>query len=297
MRSNFYISSSVFPGFYIREVLERFKDNGIFNVELSAPHPYEPFEQIKSTLLEYKQQGFNFLIHNYFPPPKENFILNIATADEQILNYSFELVKNSIELSGEIGVSYYGIHMGYLSDGRSSSDGVFEFRKKEEGDCALSLMRAAKFIEKVTKVAEKNKVKILLENLFPNIPVNNSLGCEFNEIKNIMSFFDKKIGLLLDLGHLNISSKKLNFDKFDFLEKYISEFGNRLFEVHISENSGDYDSHLCLEKNSWQMKALKRIDNVALVDGVRRTLCLEARNVSSFEEIKNCMNFIANNLI
>ena len=59
-----------------------------------------------------------------------------------------------------------------------------------------------------------------------------------------MDLIPDNVGLLLDLGHLNISSNFFKFSKQSFLDKYISNYKDRLLEIHISENNGIKDEHL-----------------------------------------------------
>ena len=61
---------------------------------------------------------------------------------------------------------------------------------------------------------------------------------------------------------MNISSNIMSFDRNKFLEKYLSNFGDRLHEVHISENAGLKDEHRALEKDSWQYGAIKEISSI-----------------------------------
>ena len=66
------------------------------------------------------------------------------------------------------------------------------------------------------------------------------------------------VGLLLDLGHLNISSNILGFNRNSFIDKYFTHFGDRV-EIHLSENGGVKDDHLALKKNSWQLDVIRSI--------------------------------------
>ena len=92
--------------------------------------------------------------------------------------------------------------------------------------------------------------------------------------------------MLLDLGHLNISSNLLKFDKNLFLDNFLSEFGERLIEVHISENNGLKDEHLALTDDSWQLTCNKKIKEVKLKNNIKdRVYCLESRN-SNLEDLK-----------
>ena len=103
-----------------------------------------------------------------------------------------------------------------------------------------------------------------------------------------MNLIPKDVGLLLDLGHLNISSNLLKFDKIKFLEKFLDLYGNRLLEVHISENNGIKDEHLALHKNSWQLEAISKIKKIKVKSfnkNNERVYRSEARN-SQIEDLK-----------
>ena len=83
--------------------------------------------------------------------------------------------------------------------------------------------------------------------------------CNYDQIKELIDQVPKSVGLLLDLGHMNISSNIMSFDRNKFLEKYLSNFGDRLHEVHISENAGLKDEHNALKKTAGNMEQLKRL--------------------------------------
>ena len=102
----------------------------------------------------------------------------------------------------------YGIHAGYLSKAIEGKDGTFIFDKNQ--NYLETLKRSSQFINSINKYFEKNKIKLLIENLFPGVKVNSSLFCTFEQIKELMDLIPDNVGLLLDLGHLNISSNFLN---------------------------------------------------------------------------------------
>ena len=56
----------------IIRVLKEYEKANIENVELGSIHR---FFNVK----ELKQFSFNFIIHGYFPPPKTEFIFNLAS--------------------------------------------------------------------------------------------------------------------------------------------------------------------------------------------------------------------------
>ena len=55
----------------ISDVLRICKQANITNIELGSNHVYE--NNFKKIIKKY---NFNFIIHNYFPIPKKNFVVN-----------------------------------------------------------------------------------------------------------------------------------------------------------------------------------------------------------------------------
>ena len=178
----------------------------------------------------------------------------------------------------------YGIHAGYLSKAIEGKDGTFIFDKNQ--NYLETLKRSSQFINSINKYFEKNKIKLLIENLFPGVKVNSSLFCTFEQIKELMDLIPDNVGLLLDLGHLNISSNFFKFSKQSFLDKYISNYKDRLLEIHISENNGIKDEHLTLKQDSWQYSFIREIFNETKSNNKKPVFCLEARN-GSVKEIRN----------
>ena len=77
--------------------------------------------------------------------------------------------------------------------------------------------------------------------------------CSITDIQEFLSEIPTDVGLILDLGHLNVSSNIIGFDRNKFLDNYINVFSDRLQEIHVSENNGKYDEHLPIKENSWQL--------------------------------------------
>ena len=89
--SKVYVSTTFIEnGKKIKSALDMLKLEGIKNVELGSNHIYEKnFNYVK-------KYNFNFLIHNYFPTPKKDFIINIASSNKSIRNRSLSQIKRSI---------------------------------------------------------------------------------------------------------------------------------------------------------------------------------------------------------
>tara|TARA_B100000989_G_C19505310_1_gene456222 strand:+ start:893 stop:1774 length:882 start_codon:yes stop_codon:yes gene_type:complete len=262
-------------------------------VELSAPHPFQSIDKISLLLRNFTKQGYKFTLHNYFPTPEKSFVLNIASNDTKTQHSCNQLVNNALRLSKDANSKIYGLHAGYLSKAFAKSDGMFEF-DSEQISYTNALDTSLKFINGFVKKFKAQDVIFLVENLFPSIARNSSLNCNFQQIKDLMDNLPKEVGLLLDLGHMNISSKIMDFDRNKFLDQYLSKYSDRLYEVHISENNGLKDEHRALEENSWQYDA---IDKISKIKNVNSDIfyCLESRN-ANFEQIKENLYRI-NNII
>ena len=66
---------------------------------------------------------YNFIVHNYFPPPKDPFVLNLASLDDNIYMKTLGHIKNSIRLAAELRSKYYSFHAGFLVDPKVSELG------------------------------------------------------------------------------------------------------------------------------------------------------------------------------
>lgn len=292
MNQIFVSSSCIKKPNTLREQLVFFQKNKIFNIELSGNLSSLPLFKIKYELKKYKKKGFKFLLHNYFPAPKKPIVLNFISKNLQTFKASKSIIKNAINISHSSMLDFYAFHPGYLSDADLNKDGYFIFKKKNftraEG-LNIFIERFSKFYDLLN--LEKKSCKIALENLFPEPNGHiNSIMCTYEEIEEVLlsqKLKKKKIFLIIDLGHLAISSNFLNFDRIKFIEKILEKFEDRILEVHISENDEKNDLHLGLKINSWQLEALR------IFKKKKKNLIytLESRNCS-IREIKNNIKMI-----
>ena len=124
-----------------------FKENNILNIELSGGI----FCENQLTELKKIKNDLNFQIHNYFPPPKDQFILNLASTNEHIVKRSFELIESSLIFCEELNCTNYSFHAGFLLDPKLSDLGNdIKSRSIIQKDKALDL-----FLERVNKISKK----------------------------------------------------------------------------------------------------------------------------------------------
>ena len=254
--SSIYISTG---GFYNQNGIESFnylRKNNIKLVELSGG---EYFKNFKKFLPKLKN---NSQIHNYFPPPKNSFVLNLSSKNPTIVKKSINLVKKNILYSRKINSKFYSFHAGFRVDPKPKELGKkFKVKKilskKEAEDIFLNRLI------KLNKIAKKNNVKLLIENNVVNkknlktFKTNPLLLTTPSEILNFfkkLKYYKLDIGLLLDVAHLKVSSKTLGFN----LQKAHRDLSKIITAYHLSDNNGFQDSNQKFDKKSWFWKNLKK---------------------------------------
>lgn len=290
-----YLSTSCYGRRPLIEAIELCKKITKDTIEISAPHDFQPNSELATILKNYKEEGIKFTLHNYFPVPEKSIVLNMAASEDAGYESSMNLVKNALYLAEIAGSPLYGIHAGYLSKAKADNKGNFIFDNEEE-KYEVALNRTLKFIHTISKDFDKKGISLIVENLFPSPKKRHSLNCSVEEIRELMNQVPKTVGFLLDLGHLNVSSVILDFDRNNALDQLLKEFGNRLLEVHISENNGLKDEHLAVKKKSWQLDALHQIKEATRNNKKEVTYCIEARNADE-DELKNSVDLVNNIII
>ena len=230
--------------------LERY---GFKNIELSGGlYKKNLFNLIKNKKL-------NFQIHNYFPPPKVPFVLNLASLNKRIYKKSLNLVLNGIKLSHRLGSGFYSFHAGFLCD-FSQSDLGNKIKKKKLNPREICKKIFIKRVSLVAKYASKLDIKIMIEN---NVITKNNLK-EFGnnpflmtdpvECKEILKKLPKNVGILIDVAHLKVSSRTLKFNP----KNMFIDCKKRIFGYHLSDNNGKKDTNNSFTKKSWFWKYLDR---------------------------------------
>ncbi len=252
--SKVYLSTAAFfdkSGF---DTAKNYFNNGLTRVELSGGTYLEnQIDKIK----ELKNIEFN--LHNYFPPPKVPFVINLATKNEKNLKKSEDHIIRSIDHASYLGLKSYSFHAGFVVDinpkeiGKTTKSDNFIDRKE-------AIETFTKRLEKISNYANKKKIELLVENnvmkksSFDYLQKNTTLMAEPEEIVYVMSKTPSNINLLLDVAHLKVSSNILKFDLNEGLKKI-----NKWVEAyHFSDNDGQNDSNDLIHDNSWFLKEIKK---------------------------------------
>jgi len=239
------------PAFDIANLLMQ---SGIRDVELSGGIFTEnALEQI----IELNNRLDGLLIHNYFPVPRESFVINLSSYDNKILHKSIEFLKNSIDIASDLHSKKYAIHSGFLIDPQPKDlGGLFNNINIQDRDKSLEIFKNSIF--ELENYASIKGVELLIENNVMNL-VNFNFHNQniflLTHPEEILTFFKqlpKSIGLLLDIGHLKVSSNVLKFNFSDALES-LSEIATG---YHLSENSGFSDDHRSFSLDNCSYKSL-----------------------------------------
>jgi sugar phosphate isomerase/epimerase len=236
------------------ETAQYFFKNGIDGIELSGGK-YSPTYQadlLKLSLIASLQ------VHNYFPPPIEPFVLNLASADSLVLSKSIAHVKQSIHLAALLNRPMYSFHAGFRVDPHARELGVKLGQSKlTDRNIALDIFGHA--ISDLSEIARREGVTLLIENnvlskgnlaIFGDNPL---LLTSPDEILSFMKVMPKNIGVLLDVAHLKVSSQTLNFDlvgAHELLRDLIQAY-------HLSDNDGQEDTNHVVTEGSWFWPYLK----------------------------------------
>jgi sugar phosphate isomerase/epimerase len=227
-----YVSTSCLGGTRdLQEILQVYRTHGIERVELSSGLDY--IEDAAAVLKRYSR--LKFVIHNYFPPARVPFIMNLAAQDDEVRMPSVEICKRAVELCHCFGFGMYSFHPGFRLEGTLELG--FELSSSRVVPYERSFQAFCRSVEEILEDSRRLGVKVALENLeHKNQAYMMTRPEEFAQFQEIFP----EVGVLLDLGHLKIASARLGFEINDFLRAV----QDNVLEVHIHENDGEMDLHL-----------------------------------------------------
>jgi sugar phosphate isomerase/epimerase len=257
MNKSVYVSS----GFYKDEnpinILKKFVKNKINAIELSGGTYINQKQTNEIKFLNKKESKIR--IHNYFPPPKSKFVINLASQNKTIVKKSFEQLKKSILLAKELNNKYFSFHAGFRFDPKPKQLGG-KFKKIFLDDKKKSEKTFLDNVIRLNLFAKKNNVKLLIENNvinkknFKTFKGNPLLLTNPTDIINFYKKLPKSVGFLLDVAHLKVSSVSENFN----LKDGIIELNKIVNGYHLSDNNGLEDQNKNFTMNAWFLKYIKK---------------------------------------
>jgi sugar phosphate isomerase/epimerase len=254
---NFAVSSTAFRKLPVEEVIATAAAN-TFALEFSSGLRFRPdMEKI------YLNAKVARLPHNYFPAPEKPFVLNIASMNADVRTLSIQHCVRGLELAQKSGAPFYSAHAGFCVDPKPTDLGG----KLPEEMLASREEFWRVFVENtktICKRAEELEVQFLVENnvVSPsNVKADGShalLCAETHESSRLIEeVTSPALGLLLDTGHLKVSSESLGFDP----EIYIQKCHKKIFAIHHSDNNGKADTNHPLAPDYWFLKFMPLFKN------------------------------------
>ena len=248
MEQPVYISTGGMPELPAPESIARLVSAGIRHVELSGGVHLESGMGALSHLLE----DVSLRIHNYFPPPRDPFVLNLASASDEIASRSVEHVREALVWAKEIGGGIYSVHAGFRMDPAARELG------QRIANTGLSPRAEAlsRFVDRVSTLAadaDALGVELLIENNVLSVENLAAFGedpflmTEPDECARVMERTPSGVGLLFDVAHANVSARSLGFDPGHMVRS--CQPWTRAY--HLSENDGFTDSNEPVQRDSW----------------------------------------------
>ena len=144
--------------------------------------------------------------------------VNIASFNDRIRGASLAIIRETLELSAELGALVVTIHPGHCSPVSVKNRGEY-----------LKIHRES--LRKIARWSEEYGVEVGVENM-PRFPILDAQSCD--RLAEIIKGIE--VGVTFDVGHLNTTTK--NFDRF------LELFRGRIVHLHLHDNSGKADEHL-----------------------------------------------------
>ncbi len=200
------------------------------------------------------------LPHNYFPAPREPFVLNLASCNSTIIALSRSHCERGLHLAAQSNAPFYSAHAGFCLDPQPH-------RLGKPLQVSMEKSRAEHwkvFIESVTELAalaESLGIRLLIENnVLASFNVcadgQNPLLCaDPYEIRLLVDQVrSDALGILIDTGHWKVSSLTLGFP----LRPVLSDIAGSICAFHHSDNDGTEDANLPIGLDYWFLAEMSR---------------------------------------
>lgn len=259
-----YVSTTSFRSRHLKDILALCEHHAIAALELSA------VQSCDLSLLGATCWPRHYLVHNYFPPPKTPFVLNLGSQNEDVLGRSLSHCRAAIDLSARLGADRYAAHGAFAAELSPDQLGhperqahVVNGAFASYQDTYATLVGSAKSL---TVYAKARGVRFLIENnvyssLDGDIGRRLTTMVEATELARLVrDVGDPNFGLLVDMGHLNVSAHALGFDRHAFIDRLEPSIG----AFHLSANDGLTDQHLPFARDEWFLTRLRDFPDAAV---------------------------------
>jgi sugar phosphate isomerase/epimerase len=253
-----YVSSYGLGFSRIDQTVKCLAEAGIREIELTGGSDW--YADLEEGLFDLQKEfDLTFRCHNYFPPPKKHFVLNLASLDDEVWKMSKDHCQKALTLSGKMGAREYGVHAGFLIDIKLDELGK-AVENRELFDRERALDRFAKTVEELNEFSSNLGLQLYMENNVINGRtlakfggINPLLLCDSIAVTEMQKRV--KFSLLLDVAHLKVSCHSLNLD----FEQELLKLAEKSDYLHISDNDGLADSNETVFAESDLGSLLKKV--------------------------------------
>ena len=247
---------------HLSEALSALRSLDLDGIELGSTH----FWQSDLKELVTKLWNKEILTHNYFPPSKDNIILNIASNNPKIRNASIEHMKFCIQFAADIGAKIYTIHPGFLVEPQNTRENLkersFDFSystNQTPYEIAFKLMKNA--LIELINVANEVNVFLAIETEGSMTSAGVALMESPSEYERLFNEIQDGLFLNLNLSHTILSAKANGFD----VGSFINKFKGYVVAVELSDNDGYRDQHKPLSSDSKVVEWIPKLPDVPLI--------------------------------
>jgi sugar phosphate isomerase/epimerase len=260
-----YISSSALRAKTVAAALRECDELGIHCLELTSSFD-APGDMAEEAIIA-RRAGLSLLIHNYFPPPRRPFVINLASADAGIRDRSVEHCRGAMDLCSRVGAPFYSVHAGFVTDPMPDALGAaFPHQARRSLAEAADVFYAS--VSRLCEDAERLGVGLLIENnvLSRKNAVDGRnrslLGVTADDFDALFAAVPcARLGTLLDVGHLKVSARTLGFDR----EETLARLRPHVKAVHVSDNDGEADTNEPFDRGAWFLPHVAGFDDALFI--------------------------------
>jgi sugar phosphate isomerase/epimerase len=254
----------------LKQALEICEQAMITTVEVGSNHCYE------NDYSYVKDYSFEYLVHNYFPVPKESFVVNLSSLDEIIHKKSIKHIKSSIRFCAEIGAKLYTFHPGFLTDpkGSNQSSKNYDFQWDTKRLLKINYERAWEkmifALDEIIPYAKEKQVAIAIETEGSVHKKDHLMMQHLAEYERFLNKFTvNEIGINLNIGHLMLATNAFDFS----YQTFVDQIADSVVAMELSHNDGIEDQHLPLQPDGWYWPLIndKRFEQIYKILEFRNT--------------------------
>lgn len=250
-----YVSTACVRARRIKEAVEKLARFGFSNIELSGGTDHYTGLEVDLIALQ-RNHGLSFLAHNYFPPPAEPLVINLASGDGGIYAKTIAQLKRGVDLCRVLGLDRFSFHAGFLADLRPEDLGR-PIQRRGLCDRQAAVEIFCRGYEEIRAYAKGLRIYVENNVLLPGVyrEFNNRSPFLFTDFAGYRELRERIDFMpLLDVAHLEISCRTLGLDFAEALRSLLAETDY----LHVGDTNEACDQDLPLRGDGVIVRALKQ---------------------------------------